>query len=80
MSMILATKMDHEDKDYTLEMLERRQEGYVPKDLEEQGLYARRGCLCLDYSVRRNQAHSLLFEHSQRQPNQISTEIAFLKS
>lgn len=59
MATVLGTKMDCEDKVYTLEMLEWEEEGCVPKDEEEQGLYARVD-VCVDYSVKRHQLRSCL--------------------
>ena len=62
MATVLATKMEHGDKDY-MEMLGWWEEGCVSKDMEEQGLDVSGGCLCLDYSVRKKSAPFLL-EHS----------------
>lgn len=37
MAGILATILDHEDKDNTLEMLEQLEAAWVPEGFEEQG-------------------------------------------
>lgn len=59
MATVLGTKMDCEDKVYTLEMLEWEEEGCVPKDVEEQGLCAGVD-VCVDYSGKRHQLRSCL--------------------
>lgn len=49
MAGILATILDHEDKDNTLKMMEWLGEACVPEGLEEEGFYSRSGHLHLDY-------------------------------
>lgn len=50
MAGILATTLDHEDKDNTLEIVEWLEEACVP---EEQDFYCTPGYLHLDYDMRK---------------------------
>lgn len=63
MATMLVTKMDRENKDYTLEMLEWQEEDCVPK-------VSMLELMSVGYSVKRHQLHSCLtaLTCSQTQP------------